>query len=188
MYLYPYSGFKSAVSFPCHPTVWSWPSPASLHRHAGTTRSHCRWFLAGRYKLPLCCVCFPPSFLFRPKAAGLCCCFIHDELKWSRPVDRTVHLQGNKSALFHTDVTVFILTRVLCNRQMVWENGCTVIVMMTALVEDGEKQCERYWPDEGSSLYHIYEVNFLLQLIKPEFHRWPRVLCGAVGKASHTDL
>lgn len=46
--------------------------------------------------------------------------------------------------------------------QMVWENGCTVIVMMTALVEDGEKQCERYWPDEGSSLYHIYEVHFLL--------------------------
>ena len=43
--------------------------------------------------------------------------------------------------------------------QMVWENGCTVIVMMSALVEDGEKQCERYWPDEGSSLYHIYEVN-----------------------------
>lgn len=41
---------------------------------------------------------------------------------------------------------------------MVWENGCTVIVMMTALVEDGEKQCDRYWPDEGSSLYHIYEV------------------------------
>uniref|UniRef100_A0A3B4DUQ3 Protein tyrosine phosphatase receptor type Na n=1 Tax=Pygocentrus nattereri TaxID=42514 RepID=A0A3B4DUQ3_PYGNA len=43
--------------------------------------------------------------------------------------------------------------------QMVWENGCTVIVMMTALVEDGEQQCERYWPDEGSSLYNIYECS-----------------------------
>lgn len=46
----------------------------------------------------------------------------------------------------------------MCVVQMVWESGCTVIVMMTALVEDGEKQCDRYWPDEGSSLYHIYEV------------------------------
>ncbi|XP_061579700.1 protein tyrosine phosphatase receptor type Na isoform X1 [Cololabis saira] len=49
--------------------------------------------------------------------------------------------------------------------QMVWENGCTVIVMMTALVEEGEMQCERYWPDEGSSLYHIYEVNLVSEHI-----------------------
>lgn len=47
---------------------------------------------------------------------------------------------------------------------MVWENGCTVIVMMTALLEDGEQQCERYWPDEGSSLYNIYEVKILTWL------------------------
>uniref|UniRef100_A0A3Q2QE70 Protein tyrosine phosphatase receptor type Na n=1 Tax=Fundulus heteroclitus TaxID=8078 RepID=A0A3Q2QE70_FUNHE len=58
---------------------------------------------------------------------------------------------ANQSALFHM--------------QMVWENGCTVIVMMTALVEDGEKQSERYWPDEGSSLYHIYEVNLVSEHI-----------------------
>ncbi|XP_061780106.1 receptor-type tyrosine-protein phosphatase-like N isoform X3 [Nerophis lumbriciformis] len=49
--------------------------------------------------------------------------------------------------------------------QMVWESGCTVIVMMTALVEEGEKQCDRYWPDEGSSLYHIYEVNLVSEHI-----------------------
>uniref|UniRef100_A0A096M4K6 Protein tyrosine phosphatase receptor type N n=1 Tax=Poecilia formosa TaxID=48698 RepID=A0A096M4K6_POEFO len=45
------------------------------------------------------------------------------------------------------------------------EGNCTVIVMMTALVEDGEKQCDRYWPDEGSSLYHIYEVNLVSEHI-----------------------
>lgn len=42
--------------------------------------------------------------------------------------------------------------------QMVWENGCVVIVMLTPLVENGVKQCYHYWPDEGSNLYHIYEV------------------------------
>lgn len=41
---------------------------------------------------------------------------------------------------------------------MVWENGCVVIVMLTPLVESGLKQCYHYWPDEGSNLYHIYEV------------------------------
>lgn len=33
-----------------------------------------------------------------------------------------------------------------------------VIVMLTPLVESGVKQCYHYWPDEGSNLYHIYEV------------------------------
>ncbi|NXG27904.1 PTPRN protein, partial [Dromaius novaehollandiae] len=42
--------------------------------------------------------------------------------------------------------------------QMVWEHGCTVIVMLSPLAEDSIKQCDRYWPDEGSSLYHIYEA------------------------------
>ncbi|XP_078085416.1 receptor-type tyrosine-protein phosphatase-like N [Mustelus asterias] len=49
--------------------------------------------------------------------------------------------------------------------QMVWENGCTVIVMLTPLVEDSIKHCDRYWPDEGSSLYHIYEVNLVSEHI-----------------------
>ncbi|AWP03599.1 putative receptor-type tyrosine-protein phosphatase N2-like, partial [Scophthalmus maximus] len=49
--------------------------------------------------------------------------------------------------------------------QMVWENGCVVIVMLTPLVESGAKQCYHYWPDEGSNLYHIYEVNLVSEHI-----------------------
>uniref|UniRef100_A0A803VKN9 Protein tyrosine phosphatase receptor type N n=1 Tax=Ficedula albicollis TaxID=59894 RepID=A0A803VKN9_FICAL len=48
---------------------------------------------------------------------------------------------------------------------MVWEHGCTVIVMLSPLAEDSVKQCDRYWPDEGSSLYHIYEVNLVSEHI-----------------------
>ena len=35
-----------------------------------------------------------------------------------------------------------------------------VIVMLTKLTENGEAMCHRYWPEEGSDLYHIYEVIF----------------------------
>ncbi|XP_051555699.1 receptor-type tyrosine-protein phosphatase N2-like isoform X2 [Myxocyprinus asiaticus] len=45
--------------------------------------------------------------------------------------------------------------------QMVWESGCVVIVMLTPLSENGVKQCYHYWPDEGSNLYNIYEVNLV---------------------------
>ncbi|XP_062386798.1 receptor-type tyrosine-protein phosphatase N2-like isoform X2 [Sardina pilchardus] len=45
--------------------------------------------------------------------------------------------------------------------QMVWESGAVVIVMLTPLTEGGVKQCYHYWPDEGSNLYHIYEVNLV---------------------------
>jgi len=41
---------------------------------------------------------------------------------------------------------------------MVWEQGSVVIVMLTKLTENGEAKCHRYWPEEGSDLYHIYEV------------------------------
>lgn len=44
-----------------------------------------------------------------------------------------------------------------------------MIVMMTALVEDGEKQCDRYWPDEGSSLYHIYEACVFMFVLGVDF-------------------
>ena len=42
--------------------------------------------------------------------------------------------------------------------QLVWEQGSVVIVMLTRLNENGQAMCHRYWPEEGSELYHIYEV------------------------------
>jgi len=41
---------------------------------------------------------------------------------------------------------------------MVWEQGSIVIVNLTRLTENGMSLCHRYWPEEGSDLYHIYEV------------------------------
>ncbi|XP_019897555.1 receptor-type tyrosine-protein phosphatase N2 isoform X2 [Esox lucius] len=52
--------------------------------------------------------------------------------------------------------------------QMVWESGCVVIVMLTPLAENGVKQCQQYWPDEGSNVYHVYEVNLVSEHIWSE--------------------
>uniref|UniRef100_A0A8C4R1I6 Protein tyrosine phosphatase receptor type N2 n=1 Tax=Eptatretus burgeri TaxID=7764 RepID=A0A8C4R1I6_EPTBU len=49
--------------------------------------------------------------------------------------------------------------------QMVWESGCVVIVMLTPLCENGVRQSQCYWPDEGSTVYHIYEVNLVSEHI-----------------------
>ncbi|XP_045066472.1 receptor-type tyrosine-protein phosphatase N2 isoform X2 [Coregonus clupeaformis] len=49
--------------------------------------------------------------------------------------------------------------------QMVWESGCVVIVMLTPLSENGVKQCQQYWPDEGSNVHHVYEVNLVSEHI-----------------------
>lgn len=45
--------------------------------------------------------------------------------------------------------------------QLVWEQGSVVIVMLTRLTEEGIAMCHRYWPEEGSELYHIYEVHLV---------------------------
>lgn len=38
--------------------------------------------------------------------------------------------------------------------RMVWENKVAVIVMLTQCVEKGKVKCEKYWPEEGESVYH----------------------------------
>jgi len=45
--------------------------------------------------------------------------------------------------------------------QMVWEQGSVVIVMLTKLQENGYNLAHRYWPEEGSEQYHIFEVHLV---------------------------
>jgi receptor-type tyrosine-protein phosphatase N len=45
--------------------------------------------------------------------------------------------------------------------QMVWEQGSVVIVMLTRLQDNGYHLCHRYWPEEGSEKYHIFEVHLV---------------------------
>ncbi|XP_041478911.1 receptor-type tyrosine-protein phosphatase N2-like [Lytechinus variegatus] len=44
--------------------------------------------------------------------------------------------------------------------QMIWEQGSVVIVNLTHMSETDINRC-RYWPDEGSALYHFYEVHLV---------------------------
>lgn len=49
--------------------------------------------------------------------------------------------------------------------QLIWEQGSVVIVMLTRLTEGGAAMCHRYWPEEGSEIYHIYEVHLVSEHI-----------------------
>ncbi|XP_035224335.1 receptor-type tyrosine-protein phosphatase N2-like, partial [Stegodyphus dumicola] len=49
--------------------------------------------------------------------------------------------------------------------QMIWEQGSVVIVMLSRLMENGVAMCHRYWPEEGSEVYHIYEVHLVSEHI-----------------------
>lgn len=45
--------------------------------------------------------------------------------------------------------------------QMIWEQGSVVIVMLSRLQDNGYQLCTRYWPEEGSEQYHIFEVHLV---------------------------
>jgi receptor-type tyrosine-protein phosphatase N len=48
--------------------------------------------------------------------------------------------------------------------QMIWEQGCIVIVNLTQLTENSFEVCHRYWPDTQHH-YHIFEVKLLSEYI-----------------------
>lgn len=49
--------------------------------------------------------------------------------------------------------------------QMVWEQSVVVIVNLTKLSDMGLPQCHRYWPENGSEIYHIYEIHLISEHI-----------------------
>jgi len=49
--------------------------------------------------------------------------------------------------------------------QMIWEQGVVVIVNLTKLSDMGLPQCHRYWPENGSEIFHIYEVHLISEHI-----------------------
>lgn len=68
---------------------------------------------------------------------------------------------------------------------MVWEQGCVVIVMLTRLVENDVMLCHRYWPEEGSELYHIYEVNMGVLCRFKRIIRFRVNFAGAFGERTY---
>lgn len=52
--------------------------------------------------------------------------------------------------------------------QAVWENGSSVIVMLTRLIENGVEQSAKYWPEKGSETYLHFEVNLVSEHIWSE--------------------
>ena len=78
--------------------------------------------------------------------------------------------------------------------QMVWEQGSVVIVMLSKyvcpfvpvwivlkysplprLTENGYQLCHRYWPEEGSEQYHIFEVRVTSVLSHPRVWKYSNV-------------
>ncbi|ESO09789.1 hypothetical protein HELRODRAFT_92046 [Helobdella robusta] len=45
--------------------------------------------------------------------------------------------------------------------QMIWEQNSVVVVNLTRLWEHSTAICHRYWPEEGTELYHVYEVQLI---------------------------
>ncbi|KRZ83649.1 Receptor-type tyrosine-protein phosphatase-like N [Trichinella sp. T8] len=49
--------------------------------------------------------------------------------------------------------------------QLIWEQGSVAIVNLTKLVENNNEKCCRYWPENGTEIYHVFEVHLVSEHI-----------------------
>ena len=52
----------------------------------------------------------------------------------------------------------FFLAAYSLTLRSLYVTGSVVLVLLTRINENGQELCHKYWPEEGSQLYHIYEV------------------------------
>ncbi len=53
--------------------------------------------------------------------------------------------------------------------QLVWQEKCSVIVMLTNTMEGGKVKCEQYWPESGSKSYGPFQVVITEQQILADY-------------------
>nr|VZI53067.1 unnamed protein product [Spirometra erinaceieuropaei] len=49
--------------------------------------------------------------------------------------------------------------------QMIWDENCSIIVMISNFVERGKRKCDQYWPSEGQQSYGTISVRMLSETV-----------------------
>lgn len=50
--------------------------------------------------------------------------------------------------------------------QMAWQERSSLIVMVTPLVEDGRKKCDKYWPDQEGEVLQVNDGRLGVSLVE----------------------
>ena len=53
--------------------------------------------------------------------------------------------------------------------QLVWQEKVNVIVMLTNVVEGGQRKCEQYWPDQEPQEYGPFTVTLAEQQVFADY-------------------